>query len=30
MLGDSLWNNSIGLGCMGITHAFGTPLSIKE
>lgn len=30
MLGDSLRVNSIGLGCMGITHAFGTPLSKKE
>lgn len=30
MLGDSLRVNSIGLGCMGITHAFGTSLSKKE
>lgn len=29
MLGNSLRANSIGLGCMGITHAFGTPLSKK-
>lgn len=30
ILGDSLRINSIGLGCMGITHASGAPLSKQE